>query len=76
MNGTYYSSPNFLNEEDDKKKEVINTGKKVIVYTSFDKIFTGRFEKISENFLIISNKNFYSIPISKINYLEFEEKIV
>lgn len=62
-----------------------NTGKKVKIYTTFpessewkDKLFSGVIEGIDINYLIISDPsigNWYLIPINKINYIEFEEKI-
>lgn len=62
-----------------------NTGKKVKIYATYpesiewkDKLFSGVIEGIDNNFLIISDPslgNWYLIPMDKINYIEFEEKI-
>ena len=88
MNGMFFNNPSFPKDKDEKPENISlkqNTSKKVKVYASFpnskewqDKVFSGIIESTNNDELIISdpsNGNWYLIPISSVNYIEFEEKI-
>ena len=88
MNGEYYQNPIFPSNESLLKVEnttifnnsilEMNKGKRINVYASFDKSFSGILELFKDNYLILSepesSKN-YLIDINHINYIEFIEKI-
>ena len=88
MNGEYYQNPIFPNNDTLVEKEnnniigvnilEINKGKRVNIYTTFDKTISGILEYYKDNYLIISNPesgNNNLIPDKYIYYIEFIEKI-
>ena len=82
MNGTYFSNPTFIQDNDEE--EIINqnigsnNNKIVTIHTKFEKELTGRIEVINKKFIIINdinNNEYYLILFDNINYISSKEAL-